>query len=105
MSVTVPFFPTSALNGLRRDLAAQLDQQPVRALPLYRGVRTPDSSFRLEYDSHGELMRSKYCIRHELGLCPKQGKVHQAEPLFLRNGKERLKLSFDCAVCEMTVKA
>ena len=100
----VPFLPTSALNGLRRDLAAQLDQQSVNALPLYRGVRTPDSSFRLEYDSHGELMRSKYCIRHELGFCPKQGKVHKAEPLFLRNGKERLQLSFDCAVCEMTVK-
>ena len=99
----VPFLPTSALNGLRRDLAAQLDQQSVNALPLYRGVRTPDSSFRLEYDSHGELMRSKYCIRHELGFCPKQGKVHKAEPLFLRNGKERLQLSFDCAVCEMTV--
>lgn len=99
----VPFFPTSALNGLRRDLAAQLDLLPVNALPLYRGVRTPDSSFRLEYDSHGELMRSKYCIRHELGLCPKQGRVKKAEPLFLRNGKERLQLSFDCAVCEMTV--
>jgi len=100
----IPFLPTSALNGLRRDLAAQLDELPVNALPLYRGVRTPDSSFRLEYDSHGELMRSKYCIRHELGLCPRQGKVHKAEPLFLRNGKERLQLSFDCAVCEMTVK-
>ena len=99
----VPFLPTSALNGLRRDLAAQLDLLPVNALPLYRGVRTPDSSFRLEYDSHGELMRSKYCIRHELGLCPKQGKVKKTEPLFLRNGKERLQLSFDCAVCEMTV--
>ena len=101
----LPFLPTSALNGLRRDLAALLDQQPVKALPLYRGVRTTDSPFRLEYDSHGELMRSKYCIRHELGLCPKQGKVHKAEPLFLRNGKERLQLTFDCAVCEMTVKA
>ena len=99
----VPFFPTSALNGLRRDLAALLDRQAVKALPLYRGVRTPDAAFRLEYDSHGELMRSKYCIRHELGLCPRQGKVKKAEPLFLRNGKERLQLSFDCAVCEMTV--
>ena len=101
----LPFLPTSALNGLRRDLAVQLDRQPVKALPLYRGVRAPESSFRLEYDSHGELMRSKYCIRHELGLCPRQGKAHKAEPLFLRNGKERLRLSFDCAVCEMTVKA
>ena len=102
---SLPFLPTSALNGLRRDLAALLDRQPVKALPLYRGVRAPESSFKMEYDSHGELMRSKYCIRHELGLCPRQGKVHKAEPLFLRNGKERLRLSFDCAVCEMTVKA
>jgi len=99
----VPFLPTSALNGLRRDLAAQLDQLAVNALPLYCGVRNPETSFRLEYASHGELMRSKYCIRQELGLCPKQGKVKKAEPLFLRNGKERLQLSFDCAVCEMTV--
>ena len=99
----VPFLPTSALNGLRRDLAAQLDRLAVNALPLYRGVRNPETSFRLEYASNGELMRSKYCIRHELGLCPKQGKVKKAEPLFLRNGKERLQLSFDCAVCEMTV--
>ena len=101
----VPFFPTSALNGLRRDLAVQLDQLPVNARPLYRGVRSPETAFRLEYDSQGELMRSKYCVRHELGLCPKQGKVKKAEPLFLRNGEKRLQLSFDCAVCEMTVKA
>ena len=50
-------------------------------------------------------MRSKYCIRHQLGLCPKQGKVKKAEPLFLLNGKERLRLDFHCSVCEMTVKA
>lgn len=101
----VPFFPTSALNGLRRDLAAKLDLFPVQALPIKRGKKDENSSFRLEYASNGELMRSKYCIRHELGLCPKQGKAKKAEPLFLRNGKERLQLSFDCAVCEMTVKA
>ena len=101
----VPFFPTSALNGLRRDLAARLDLLPVQALPIKRGKKDENSSFRLEYASNGELMRSKYCIRHELGLCPKQGKVKKAEPLFLRNGKERLRLDFHCAVCEMTVKA
>ena len=99
----VPFFHTSALNGLRRVLAEQLDRLPVKTFPLYRGVKSPDGNFRLEYASHGELMRTKYCVRHELGLCPKQGKAKKAEPLFLRNGKERLQLSFDCAVCEMTV--
>ena len=105
MDGPVPFFPTSALNGLRRDLAARLDLLPVQALPIKRGKKDENSSFRLEYASNGELMRSKYCIRHELGLCPKQGKVKKAEPLFLRNGKERLRLDFHCAVCEMTVKA
>ena len=101
---TVPFFPTSALNGLRRDLAARLNLFPVQAIPIKRGKKDENSSFRLEYASNGELMRSKYCVRHELGLCPKQGKVKKAEPLFLRNGKERLCLDFHCTVCEMTVK-
>ena len=101
----MPFMTASFLNGIRRDLAEQLDQLPVQARPLYRGVRQPDSSFRLEYRNNGELMRTKYCIRHQLGLCPKQGKVKKAEPLFLRNGKERLQLTFNCAECEMTLTA
>ena len=99
----VPFLAVSALNGLRRSLAQQLDGQPVLAFPLQRGVRAPRSGFALRYESHGKLMRSKYCIRHELGLCPRQGKAQKAEPLFLRNGKERLRLDFDCCVCEMTL--
>ncbi|MBQ3811983.1 MAG: U32 family peptidase [Bacteroidales bacterium] len=101
----MPFMTASFLNGIRRDLAEQLDQLPVQARPLYRGVRQSDSSFRLEYRNNGELMRTKYCIRHQLGLCPRQGKVKKAEPLFLRNGKERLQLTFNCAECEMTVTA
>ncbi|MBR3989097.1 MAG: U32 family peptidase [Bacteroidales bacterium] len=101
----MPFVAASFLNGIRRDLAQKLDQLPVQARPLYRGVRQPDSSFRLEYRNNGELMRTKYCIRHQLGLCPRQGKVKKAEPLFLRNGKERLQLTFNCAECEMTVTA
>ena len=100
----MPFMTASFLNGIRRDLAEQLDQLPVKALPLYRGAKQPNTSFRLEYHNNGELMRTKYCIRHQLGLCPKQGKVKKAEPLFLKNGKERLQLIFHCAECEMTVR-
>ena len=99
----LPFMTASFLNGIRRSLAEQLDKMPVEAYPLYRGVKSPETGFKLEYSSNGELMRTKYCIRHELGLCPKQGKVKTNEPLFLRNGKERLKLTFNCSVCEMTV--
>ncbi len=101
----MPFMTASFLNGIRRDLAEQLDQLPVEARPLYRGAKQPNTSFRLEYHNNGELMRTKYCIRHQLGLCPRQGKVKKAEPLFLRNGKERLQLTFNCAECEMTLTA
>ena len=38
----VPFMSASFLNGIRRDLAAALDAQPVRMLPLRRGVVRPD---------------------------------------------------------------
>jgi len=99
----LPFMTASFLNGIRRSLAEQLDKMPVEAYPLYRGVKSAETGFKLEYSSNGELMRTKYCIRHEAGLCPKQDKVKTNEPLFLRNGKERLKLTFNCAVCEMTV--
>lgn len=99
----VPFLPTSAVNGIRRQLAEQLDRLPVKALPLQRGTPSQDSAFQLTYSSGGQLMRSKYCVRHELGLCPKQGKIKKAEPLFLVNGRQRLRLEFDCAACEMTV--
>ncbi len=130
----VPFLPAAFLNGIRRELAARLDEVPVQAIPLRRGredasVRAPEElsykaniansrdeaiyagrgsktmerAYELTHRSGAELMRSKYCIRHELGLCPRQGKAKKAEPLFLRNGKERLRLDFHCAVCEMTV--
>jgi len=68
-----------------------------------RGAQTMEDAYELSHRPGVEYMRTKYCIRHQLGLCPKQGKVKNAEPLFLRNGKERLQLTFDCAVCEMTV--
>ncbi len=74
-----------------------------RTLYTERGGQKMEEAYELSHRSGVEYMRTKYCIRHELGLCPKQGKVKKAEPLYLRNGKERLELHFDCAVCEMTV--
>ncbi len=132
---TLPFLPVSAINGLRRDLAARLDGQAVKARPLRRGTVNPtvpvpktlsykeniansldrqfyasrgashwEDAYELSHRDGAELMRSKYCVRHELGLCPKQGKAASAAPLFLRNGREKLQLDFHCGVCEMSVK-
>ena len=131
---TVPFMSASFLNGIRRDLAATLDAQPVRMRPLRRGVVRPDpapetltyqdniansvareiyrergsaaieEAFELTHREGIEYMRTKYCLRHELGLCPKQRPGTRPEPLFLLNNGRRLRLDFDCAACEMTVR-
>ena len=50
------------------------------------------------------LMRTKYCIKYELGLCPKHQGAAQTGPLYLINNGRRLALRFDCSRCEMTVE-
>lgn len=174
---SLPFLPTSALNAIRRDLAAALEEMPCRAIPLlvnqassrtgnaeypvlepdvlsqvqdiqettsngphlsYKanianhiarkiymslGASQTDDAFEISHRPDAELMRTKYCIRYELGLCP----VHQAgrqhgranhtsgmvnppipssrkTNLYLTNNGKRYHLAFDCANCEMVVK-
>ena len=58
-------------------------------------------------------MRSKYCIKYELGICPvhqlplKAGKAvipsEAKESLYLVNNGRRFPLLFDCGACEMAV--
>ena len=174
---SLPFLPTSALNVIRRDLAAALEEMPCRAIPLlvnqassrtgnaeypvlepdvlsqvqdiqettsngphlsYKanianhiarkiymslGASRTDDAFEISHRPDAELMRTKYCIRYELGLCP----VHQAgrqhgranhtsgmvnppipssrkTNLYLTNNGKRYHLAFDCANCEMVVR-
>lgn len=174
---SLPFLPTSALNAIRRDLAAALEEMPCQAIPLpvnqassrtgnaeypvlepdvlsqvqdiqettsngphlsYKanianhiarkicmslGASRTDDAFEISHRPDAELMRTKYCIRYELGLCP----VHQAgrqhgranhtsgmvnppipssrkTNLYLTNNGKRYHLAFDCANCEMVVK-
>ena len=174
---SLPFLPTSALNAIRRGLAAALEEMPCRAIPLlvnqassrtenaeypvlepdvlsqvqdiqettsngshlsYKanianhiarkiymslGASRTDDAFEISHRPDAELMRTKYCIRYELGLCP----VHQAgrqhgranhtsgmvnppipssrkTNLYLTNNGKRYHLAFDCANCEMVVK-
>lgn len=174
---SLPFLPTSALNAIRRDLAAALEKMPCRAIPLpvnqassrtgnaeypilepdvlsqvqdiqettsngphlsYKanianhiarkiymslGASRTDDAFEISHRPDAELMRTKYCIRYELGLCP----VHQAgrqhgranhtsgmvnppipssrkTNLYLTNNGKRYHLAFDCANCEMVVR-
>lgn len=74
-----------------------------RAIYASRGAESIDEAYELSHPQGVELMRTRYCIRYELGLCP----VHQgAAPggrLFLRNNGRMFALGFDCKNCEMTV--
>lgn len=59
-----------------------------------------------EADSNSTvLMHNKYCIKFELGYCPKQGKINEdiKEPLYLVYKEKKLQLSFDCKACEMKI--
>ena len=66
------------------------------------GAGISEKAYELTHRKGAELMRSKYCIRHELGLCPKQRRGNDS-PLFLLNNGRRLKIVFDCRSCEMSV--
>ena len=134
----MPFLGISALNQARRDIAAKLDEMPVRALPLNPGRESASGSpsaldytanaanrlsrelyartgtidlepaYELTHRPGAELMRSRYCLRHELGMCPKLSSPDCREisnsSLYLHNNGRTLTLEFHCRECEMTVK-
>lgn len=68
------------------------------------GITSAEPAYELSHKPGAELMRSRYCIRHELGLCPKQKHGERPQRLYLVNNGRHLALDFDCARCEMTVK-
>lgn len=112
----VRFYPAAFLNQIRRNLAAAL-QAKLEARPRVAVPHTPQPGAgalnRSTLGMPAELLRSRYCIRWELGLCPgcrvkpgiTKGTNAPKEPLFLVNQKNRLRLHFDCAACEMVITA
>lgn len=99
----LPFVSASFVNSLRRELAGAVSSLPVPSR-IPSGTRTvPDSITPENKGRSGELMRSKYCIRYELGLCPSKQGASATGNLFLTNNGRRFPLKFDCGNCEMAV--
>ncbi len=67
------------------------------------GAEIIEDAYELSHAPSAELMRTKYCIRYELGICPKHHSAKSPKPLFLLNNGRRFALHFDCRNCEMTV--
>jgi putative protease len=125
----LPLLSAATLNGIRRLVAEDLDtasaglslrgketspryaaEMPHRdnLLPASPRHSRPDRESPSFAGLTGEsptLLRSKYCIRYELGLCPKHQGAKPPKELYLVNNGRRLALHFDCAACEMTVTA
>ena len=115
----LPLLSAATLNGIRRVVAEDLDQvggsrlAPVgqEIMSSLRCGNAPQGqpAARLQrhsgLDPESPLLRSKYCVRYELGLCPKHQGAKPPQELFLVNNGRRLALRFDCVACEMTVNA
>ena len=111
-SGALPLLSAATINGIRRCVASDLDSLPCGAPHLATTERqkarekkglTPD--MKSVECKESELMRSRYCIRYELGMCPVHQGARPAGDLFLVNNGRRFALGFDCAACEMTLKA
>jgi putative protease len=52
-------------------------------------------------------MVTKYCVKYELGKCPKYHRdtlsEKLTEPLTLQHGENEYKLKFNCKPCEMEI--
>jgi putative protease len=71
------------------------------------GVVNPEMAFEKLSDHHGKtVMTMKHCLKFQLGFCQKFGGAKPenfTEPFFLNDGKNELRLDFDCAQCVMKV--
>ena len=100
--------------GFPKEVSYKADVANSLAEGLYRrlGAETVEPAYELEHQKGAELMRSRYCLLHELGLCRKTGAYASlaaandiGDGLFLRNNGRLLRLEFDCSRCEMAVIA
>ena len=94
-----PAFPSSEAT-YKQNISNRLSEELYHAT----GASSVEKAYELTHSPGAELMRTKYCIRHELGMCPVHQKAANSGPLFLLNNGRRLALHFDCASCEMVVK-
>jgi len=105
----LPLLSASIINSMRRLVAEDISGLPCRMRHLATGQRMPfgvldnEDVQNVKSSKEAELMRSRYCIRYELGMCPKLQGAPESGPLFLINHGRRLALGFDCRNCEMTV--
>jgi 23S rRNA 5-hydroxycytidine C2501 synthase len=70
------------------------------------GAEVTEPAFETLSEHAGrEVMRTRYCLRHELNACLKPGQARRQlkEPLRIRDAKHEYLLKFDCDACRMSL--
>ncbi len=63
-----------------------------------------EPGFELQDDPMGkEVMRTRYCIRREMGACLREPSCGYRGPMQLENDFHVFSLHFDCSKCEMSL--
>lgn len=83
------------------DYRANVSNSKSRELYQEYGVEVKDA-YEIAPPQEAELMRCKYCIKFELGMCPSNSGEFQ-EPFYLVNQGKRFRVEFDCKKCEMVI--
>ncbi|PJA07321.1 MAG: peptidase U32 [Flavobacteriales bacterium CG_4_10_14_0_2_um_filter_32_8] len=90
------------------DFTYNVSNKLARAFYHRHGVKEIEKAFELQWDpGKSRVMTTKYCVKYELGKCPKFQKETMGEklvePLILKNGENEYKLKFNCSPCEMEI--
>ena len=86
------------------DYSANVANKKAEAFYLRHGVKNIERAFELQQAKKGKnVMTMKHCLRFQYGLCATGNNNENAEPLLLRDAKNRYRLEFDCEACQMKV--
>ena len=101
----IPFTPNDAPYPEKTlDFRANVLNVLARRFYERHGATVTEPAFEALSDTSGKtVMTTRYCIRHQLDLCPKLQRAGHSvrEPLKLRDAHHTYRLQFDCRQCKM----
>jgi 23S rRNA 5-hydroxycytidine C2501 synthase len=104
---TIPFQKNDAPYPAENlDFRANVLNEHARQFYERHGAKVTERAFETLSRTTGRtVMTTRYCIRHQLDLCPKYGGSARSieEPLKIRDGQRSYRLEFDCRQCRMLV--
>ena len=102
---SIEFTPNDAPYPEKKlDFHANVFNAHARLFYKRHGAEVTEPAFEaLAETTEKPLMTTRYCIRHQLDLCPKEQRSGQKikEPLRLRDAHYTYRLEFDCEQCRM----